>query len=130
MSKQRQELGKLGEEQAASYLRERGYRLLARNYRCRLGEIDIVAADGDILVFVEVRCRTSGRFGLPQESVQRRKQVRLRRAAQCYLRDAVFAVRANPSGPAFTGRMRFDVLALLFNRDHKLERIEHIKNAF
>lgn len=131
MSKQRQELGKLGEEQAAAYLQERGYRLLARNYRCRLGEIDIVAQDKDVLVFVEVRCRTSGRFGLPQESVQWRKQTRLRRAAQYYLRDAgSSAVRENPPGSAFTGRMRFDVLALLFNRDRQLDRIEHIKNAF
>ncbi|MEW5898090.1 MAG: YraN family protein [Bacillota bacterium] len=127
MGRQRQELGKLGEELAASYLQEKGYRLLERNYRCRLGEIDIVALDGDVLVFVEVRCRTSGRFGLPQESIRREKQAKLRKLAQYYL------LRAARSGPApATGKnqVRFDVLALLFDCEQVSYRIEHIQNAF
>ncbi|MEW6424696.1 MAG: YraN family protein [Bacillota bacterium] len=121
MSRQRQDLGRLGEDLAASYLKEKGYRLLARNYRCRLGEIDIIALDENVLVFIEVRCRSSDRFGLPQESVQWPKQTKVRKIALHYLKTA---------GPKFAAPVRFDVLALLFDRDHRLRRLEHIENAF
>lgn len=124
MSKQRQTLGRLGEDLAASYLKEKGYRLLERNYRCCLGEVDIIALDEKTLVFIEVRCRSSGKFGLPQESVQWYKQAKVRKIAQYYLQAA--SVK-----PALS--VRFDVLALLFDPfdlDYKLRQIEHIKNAF
>ena len=127
MGRQRQELGKLGEELAASYLQEKGYRLLERNYRCRLGEIDIVALDGEVLVFVEVRCRTSGRFGLPQESIRREKQAKLRKLAQYYL---LRAARPGPAPATGKNKVRFDVLALLFDCEQAACRIEHIQNAF
>jgi putative endonuclease len=124
MSKQRQTLGRLGEDLAASYLKEKGYRLLERNYRCYLGEVDIIALDEKTLVFIEVRCRSSGKFGLPQESVQWYKQAKVRKIAQYYLQTASI----KPALP-----VRFDVLALLFDPfdlDYKLRQIEHIKNAF
>ncbi len=123
VSKHKQALGRMGEDLAAAYLQKKGYRLLERNYRCRLGEIDIIAVDGDILVFIEVRCRSSVQFGFPQESVRRFKQARVRKIAQYYLQGAGARL-------AKAGRMRFDVLALLFNRDNELYRIEHIQNAF
>ena len=69
MTFQRKKLGRQGEDAAACYLEKSGYTLLRRNYTCRLGEIDIVAMDRDVLVFVEVRSRSSEGYGLAQESV-------------------------------------------------------------
>ena len=68
-ARDRSSVGRRGEEAACAYLAERGYRILDRNWRCRLGEIDIVAERGDIVVFVEVRTRTGTRFGTGAESV-------------------------------------------------------------
>lgn len=73
------------ESRAAEFLRARGLRLLARNYRCRMGEIDLIADEGGTLVFVEVRLRRNGNFGGAAESITVRKQERLIRAAQHYL---------------------------------------------
>lgn len=78
-------LGRLGESFAAELLRIEGYRIVERNYTCRAGEIDIVAERGETLCFIEVKTRRSSSFGTPAESVDRRKQNRLRRAAACYL---------------------------------------------
>ena len=72
---QRKKLGRQGEDVAACYLEKSGYTLLQRNYTCRLGEIDIVALDRDVLVFVEVRSRRSEDYGLAQESVTERKKL-------------------------------------------------------
>jgi len=120
LTRQRQTLGRLGENEATAYLKKQGYQLLQRNYRCRLGEIDIIALDGGTLVFVEVRCRSSGRFGLPQESIHWHKQSRLRKVAQYYLK----AVQKEEAP------VRFDVLALLFDRENQPVHVEHIKGAF
>lgn len=73
------------EEMAAAFLRERGYRILERNYRIRSGEIDLIARDGRCLVFVEVKYRRNRENGYPEEAVGARKQERIRRAASCYL---------------------------------------------
>jgi len=102
---------------AAAYLRGKGFRILERNFRCRLGEIDIIARQGDCLVFVEVRTRSSARCGLAQESITARKVSRLRRLAQVYLAQRSFG-RLN---------VRFDVVAV--NCAGK-PRITHIENAF
>ena len=74
-------LGRYGEEVAARYLRDHGLTILERNWRCDLGELDIVAREGDVLVVCEVKTRTSSSFGTPQEAVTRRKLARLRRLA-------------------------------------------------
>lgn len=124
MPGKKQELGRQGEEAAASYLEERGYRVLARNYRCRFGEIDLIALEGEVLVFVEVRCRTSGRFGLPEESILWRKQARMRKIASHYLKSYFSFPSANPPP------VRFDVLALLIEGGRSPFRVKHIKNAF
>jgi putative endonuclease len=81
----RQALGKSGEDVACDELRRRGYAILVRRYRTRLGELDIVARDGATLVFVEVKARTSRRFGTAAEAVTFQKRQRLARMAQEFL---------------------------------------------
>ena len=73
--------GRWGEALAAEYLRQRGYRLAAYSYQCRFGEIDLIAWDGDILCFVEVKTRTNTDMGLPREYVTPAKQKRLKKTA-------------------------------------------------
>lgn len=90
------------ESRAAAWVQQRGWQVLLRNYRCKVGEIDIIALDGDCLVFIEVRARSNPRFAGAAASVDRRKQHRLLRAAACFLR-AEPACRHRPC--------RFDVIA-------------------
>ena len=77
--------GPWGEALAAAYLRKKRYTLVACNYRCRFGEVDLIVQDRKYVVFVEVKLRKSAAFGQPGEFVDRRKQERLRAAAQMYL---------------------------------------------
>jgi putative endonuclease len=102
MSFQRQRLGVVGEELAAAALAARGYAILERRYSTERGEIDIIAEDGDTLVFVEVRARATGAFGRAAESVTAAKQRQVARMATEYL-----------SRHAITNRAcRFDVVAV------------------
>lgn len=78
-------LGRWGEQLVAEDLRHRGRRIVAMNYRCRMGEIDIIAADRRYLIFVEVKLRKSAGFGRAAEAVTRTKQEKLRAAAELYL---------------------------------------------
>lgn len=78
-------LGKWGEALVANDLRKKGWRILASGYRCRLGEIDLIATDGKFLTFTEVKLRKSAAFGTAAEAVDRRKQGRIRATAQLYL---------------------------------------------
>ena len=89
MTTARVKLGRRGEELASGFLREAGCRILAANYRCPWGEIDLVARDGAELAFVEVRTRRTATFGSPQESITRRKADHLVAAAQHYLQNHV-----------------------------------------
>lgn len=84
MTSHNQRIGKWGEEAVAAYLAERGYTLLARNARTPYGEIDIVAQQADVTIFVEVKTRTSNRMGLPEESVNPRKQAHMIACAEHY----------------------------------------------
>ncbi len=102
-------LGRYGEELAARYLRERGMTLLARNWRCEHGEIDIVARDGPCLVVCEVKTRRGTAFGEPVEAVTVRKALRLRRLAWAYLRE---------HGP-HQGPVRIDVVGVLCRRGRR-----------
>ncbi|WP_406678312.1 YraN family protein [Moorella sp. ACPs] len=120
MTVARRRRGQRGEAAAAVYLERSGYRLLARNYRCPLGEIDIIAADGEAVVFVEVRTRSTATFGTPQESVDARKQMRLRRLAAYYLSRHGLSNRP----------CRFDVVAVWLDRQERVREIEIIKGAF
>lgn len=99
--------GQAGEEAAVRRLKALGYRILDTNYRCRGGEIDIVARDGDAVVFVEVKARSSDRFGTPYDAVDARKQRRVAAAARAYL------VERRLDGVA----VRFDVVAVRLDRD-------------
>jgi putative endonuclease len=103
-----QRLGARGEQRAAHWYAERGYQIVARNWRCREGEIDLVVQRGPELVFCEVKTRTSDRFGVPAEAVTPRKQRRLRTLAARFLAEA----RAN-DGRGLGGRIRFDVVAVM-----------------
>ncbi|MCS6801685.1 MAG: YraN family protein [Chloroflexota bacterium] len=115
----RDRLGRLGEAIAADALERAGLHLLARNVRFPEGEIDLVAAEGDTLVFVEVRTRRGGAFGSPEESVTLRKQERLVRAAQRYLQQA----------GRETADWRIDLVAVELDPDGRLLRVEHLRAA-
>jgi len=106
----RKVLGARGEDLAVRYLKKKGYKVIERNYRCQWGEIDLVARQGDTLVFVEIKARTSSDFGLPQDAVDRFKQEKLVQVARAYMaehrlqetipaRFDVVAVQLTPSGP-------------------------------
>lgn len=112
------DLGRLGEDLAARYLRGRGYEIIERNYRCQAGEIDIVAKDGSWLVFVEVRTRTGRYFGTPEESITPAKKAHLLLAAQTY---------ADEKG--WDGYWRIDVVAIELSPQGSLRRIHLIQNA-
>ena len=121
MTDNRKRLGETAEAFAANYLKAKGYRILAQNYRCRHGEIDIVALDKFTLVFIEVRAKRSLDFGLPQESVGHRKQKKLREVARYYL-----ATERDKGSIC-----RFDVVAVLYDvENQKVQKLEHIENAF
>ncbi|HEV7956506.1 MAG: YraN family protein [Microbacteriaceae bacterium] len=113
------ELGRRGEELAAAFLAHGGYRIVARNWRCRQGEIDIVARRGDDLVFVEVKTRTSVSHGHPFEAITVRKLARLRRLAAAWC-------GANPG--RYAG-IRIDVVAVIAPRNAPVS-IEHLEGVF
>lgn len=123
MADPRAVLGRLGEDAAAEELARRGYRLRARNYRCRGGEADLVAEDGGILVFGEVKTRSTLRYGLPHEAVNPTKRRRLVLAAEAYL-------HAYAEEPGIEDRpVRFDVVEVIVLRG-KIAGIKVIRNAF
>ena len=114
-------LGPWGERCAAEYLRRRGFTLVACNYRCRFGEIDLIAEQEGALLFVEVKLRTNLRYGMPRESVTAKKQEKLRSAALLYL-----------SMHGLDAPARFDVAEVYTDVHHSARstRIEYIENAF
>lgn len=117
----RRQRGLAAESEAAAYLSRIGYVVSERNWRCRTGELDLIAADGDTIVIVEVRSRTAGgRFGTAVEAVTPRKQAQVRATAQVYLR---FAGKEGM-------RIRFDVVAVTFDRSGRLEALRHLQGAF
>jgi putative endonuclease len=115
---QRKELGKKGEEVALRFLKKRGYRIVEKNYVCKMGEMDIVAKEKDTLVFIEVKTRTSTHFGPPQLAVNFWKQRQLSKVALNYLNEKKLQDM----------KSRFDVVAILLGQEK--EKIELIKDAF
>lgn len=118
----RKQLGALGEQYAFEHLSQQGYRVLERNWRCRTGEIDLIAWDGALLVFVEVRTRSggSGSFGTPQESVDYRKQLQVMETAQLYVHSRQLQQH----------QLRFDVVSVITDKDGNKQSLDHIMNAF
>ena len=120
----RRALGQHGEELAAAHLAELGYDIVSRNWRTRTGELDIVARDGEWLVFVEVRARRTGRaaavpmLGRPEESVTPRKQLQLVAMADAYLFEM-----------PWSGALRIDVIALEIRPDGSVARLNHLRDA-
>lgn len=111
-------LGQRGEDVACRYLRKKGYSILYRNFRCSLGEIDIIAMDSEDLVFIEVKARSSLHFGDPFEAVTERKQRQISKAALTYLKKN-----------AYDGSVRFDVVSIVFDNE-RAEQVTLIRNAF
>ena len=117
---EQQKLGQFGEEQAARYLRRRFYTILERNYRCRFGEIDLIARRGGILAFVEVKLRRDDAHGEAREFVTARKQQRILAAAELWL-----SQHETPLQP------RFDVIEVYAPAGAEgTVQINHIENAF
>jgi putative endonuclease len=112
-------LGARGEAIAVAYLKGQRFTIIERNFRCKCGEIDIIARDGKTVVFVEVKARRTLSFGPPQSSVTTFKQRQISRTALTWLAKN----RLNETSA------RFDVIAILL-RDHQVPEIEHIRNAF
>jgi putative endonuclease len=108
-------LGRFGEDTAAAHLEQAGLVLVERNWRCREGEIDIVALDGDVLVFCEVKTRSSGAFGSPAEAVSWVKLSRLRRLAARWLTEH----------PGSWVDLRFDVVSVLRTSDGLV--VDHLR---
>lgn len=111
-------LGRHGEALAVKYLKKLSYKILERNYRCPLGEIDIIAKDKNTIVFVEVKTRKSNEIIEPFESIGQKKQAKLRSLAEFYLQEKEIA----------DCETRFDVLSIV--QTDKENEIEHIINAF
>ncbi len=112
-------LGKFGEDSAAKFLEDNGYTIIARNFRIRSAEIDIIAQLGNVIIFVEVKARSNIRHGLPSEAVNFRKQKKIIEAAGVFLQDENFSDCA----------CRFDVVEVYLHGE-RVENINHIENAF
>jgi len=106
--------GVIGEDVAISYLIKNKYKIIQRNYACSMGEIDIIALDKNILVFIEVKARTNEVFGLPCEAVTKSKQRHIAKTAQYFIK----------KNDVYSLPIRFDVIEILG------QKINHIKNAF
>ena len=115
----RQKLGAWGEQMAARHLEDKGYKIVARNWRCRRGEIDLVAQAGSVVVFVEVKTRRGRALGLPEEGLTPRKSRRLIELAQLYLAQQKLE----------DVEWRLDLVAVELDNSGKLLRCEHIANA-
>lgn len=107
-------LGKKGEKLVCAYLKAQGFEILEKNYRTPFGEADLIAKDGDELAFVEVKARSSDRFGTPREAVGKAKQKRYEQIARCYWSET----KEEPNA-------RFDVAEVYADG-----RIEYYKNAY
>lgn len=114
-------LGAWGEVQAVDHLRRKGYAILACNYRCRLGEIDIIARNREYLVFVEVKLRKSCAYGEPKEFVDRHKQARIRQTAELWLSENETQLQP-----------RFDVIEVYAPNGERTSRpvVHHLEDAF
>ena len=117
----RHTLGSLGERLAAEHLERLGYRVLARNYRTRFGELDLVATDDEVLVFCEVKTRRAG-GGAPWDNLGEAKRKQVRSMGATWL--------AEVSERPRTLELRFDAIGVVIDREGSLVRLEHLEGAF
>ena len=115
-----QDIGRIGERLARSHLEARGYAVIATNYRCRWGEVDLIARDGPVWAFVEVRTRRSNVYGAPEESVTPAKLERLALAAQDYL--------AQHTANTAEIQWRIDLIAVQLGPNRSVQSIRHLPN--
>ncbi|MYB95221.1 YraN family protein [Candidatus Poribacteria bacterium] len=120
MAYSRLDIAKTGESLAVAHLKARGYDILERNYRALRGEIDLIAQDGEFIVFVEVKTRRSLKFGLPQTAVTTQKQQQISKVALAYLQ----------AKNLFDTPCRFDVIAIHLSPEFELLKLEQIESAF
>ncbi len=118
MSRKLMSLGDRGEELAAGFLRDNGYKIISRKYKVKLGEIDIVALDKDVLCFVEVKARRSIKFGSGKEAVFGRKQRQISKVALNFLKE----------NSCLNKKSRFDVVSVDFSSIKP--RLDLVKDAF
>ncbi len=116
MSRYKQRLGEKGERLALGFLRQNGYKIINRNFSCRFGEIDIIARQGKVTVFIEVKTRSSSNFGPPQDSINKYKIKHLWRSAQYYIKR-----HANPQE-----EFRFDAVSILLEEKPRINLIKGI----
>ena len=115
----RSSLGERGEMAACGFLKEHGYEILEKNYKCKLGEIDVIARRYGRLAFVEIKTRTSVQFGTPQEAVNLQKQEKIFKVAQWYMKEKKFVKTP----------VAFDVVAILW-KEGQAPEIRLIADAF
>lgn len=116
----RQELGSKGEDIAVRFLKKKGYRIIRRNYRCKYGEIDIIAEHDNITAFIEVRTIQAENFGTPQDFITNIKTEHISKSALNYIKKENL----------FDRSCRFDLVAINFSDTLSEPKIEHIENAF
>lgn len=110
--------GKVGEDAACKFLKQKGYKILERNFRKRYGELDIIAQKGDLISFVEVKARSGTAFGTPSEAVTYTKQRRLIKTAESYVMEK-----------GLDAACSFDIIEV-YHTGRKITSINHIENAF
>ena len=119
MSLDKKQIGQYGENLAEAYLNEKGYKLAAKNWRCSIGELDLIAWQGEMLVFIEVRTRRGKKFGSPEESITPTKQAKLIELAYTFM-----AENNHQDCP-----WRIDVIAIVLDGQNQVRRFNHIEWA-
>jgi len=112
-------LGRIGEDLAADYLEEKGYKILERNFQNRWGEIDLICQKDNTAVFTEVKTRVGERFGLPENAINRNKIQRLTKNAAAYMS---FKIKKKYNN------YRIDAICIVLDEQYKLKRINHYEN--
>lgn len=120
MHKENKTIGNYGEELAKKYLEESGYTILDRNFKCKTGELDIIAKKCNTITFVEVKSRYNKFYGNPCEAVNYIKKLKIYKAAQFYI------IKNSLTNFDF----RFDVIEIIFNYNNNNNTLNHIENAF
>lgn len=116
----RKELGFKGEDIASNFLKKKGYKIIQRNYKCKYGEIDIIAEQNKVIAFIEVRTVQSENFGIPQDFITNIKTDHISKSALNYIKKENL----------FEHSCRFDFIAITFSHTLSEPKIEHIENAF
>lgn len=116
-----QDIGRIGERLARSHLEAKGCRIVAANYRCRWGEVDLIARDGPAWVFVEVRARRSDAYGTPEESLTEEKAERLALTAQDFL--------ARQAATSIEVEWRIDLVAIRLGPGRRVLSVRHLENV-